>query len=234
MIAVLVDKLENQRLDMVSAMVCLRMVSFWERLLMPAFVYFFKMLYPFQLSNSSFSRIAAGAGGCILIRTHVLKQIGGYRSIRCQLIDDCALARRVKAHGYRIWIGLTHSASSLRAYDHLAPIWNMVARTAFYQLKYSRILLLITTLGMLMLFGWPLMGLLLPQTAHRLLAIAALLAMMCTYLPILSFYGRSRLWATALPLISVLYLAMTWTSALRYWRGEGSTWKGRHYQQECD
>ena len=230
MIAALVEKMGKKRLHLVSAMVSLRMVSFWERMLMPAFVYFFKLLYPFRLSNSPFSRVAAAAGGCILIRTHVLKQIGGYHAIRDALIDDCALARCIKSRGYRIWIGLTRSAFSLRAYDHPTGIWNMVARSAFYQLQYSRILLLLTTLGMGMVFCWPAIGLLLPPIANRLLALAAYGMMIYAYLPILAFYGRSRLWAAALPLVSVLYLAMTWTSALRYWRGEGSAWKGRRYQ----
>ena len=135
------QKLKENHLHFISLMAQLRMASFWERLLMPAFVYFFKMLYPFRLSNSSFTRVAAAAGGCILLETRLIEEIGGFEAIRQELIDDCALARRVKSLGYRTWMGLTHSVHSLRSYENLAGIWNMVTRTAFCQLRYSAMLL---------------------------------------------------------------------------------------------
>ncbi|CAB5091717.1 Hopene-associated glycosyltransferase HpnB [Olavius algarvensis associated proteobacterium Delta 3] len=229
MIAALVEKMEVQRLHMVSAMACLKMVSFWERLLMPAFVYFFKMLYPFRLSNSSCRGVAAAAGGCVLIHTRVLRDIGGYASLRESLIDNCALARRLKSNGHRIWIGLTRSVRSLRSYERLAGIWNMVARTAFLQLRYSSLLLVVTTLVMGVTFWVPVVGLCLPGIGIRMAALGIVGAMMVSYLPVLRFYGRSPAWAMALPGISALFVAMTWTSAIRHWVGSGADWKGRSY-----
>lgn len=189
MVAALVKKMESRKLHMVSAMVSLRMATFWERLLMPAFVYFFKMLYPFQLSNSAFPRVAAAAGGCILMSTEVLRAVGGYAAIRDRLIDDCALAKLVKSNGYRIWIGLTHSARSLRTYDRLRTIWHMVARTAFCQLRYSSLMLALTTLVMGIVFWVPVIGLMSPQIGTRMISAGILGAMMATYVPVLRFYG---------------------------------------------
>jgi len=229
MIAALVEKMESRKLHMVSAMVSLRMSTFWERLLMPAFIYFFKMLYPFQLSNSSFRGVAAAAGGCILMSTGVLRTVGGYAAIRDRLIDDCALAKLLKSRGYRTWIGLTRSARSLRAYDRLWTIWDMVARTAFCQLRYSSLLLALTTVVMGIVFWVPVIGLLSPEPGTRMVSIGILGAMMGTYVPVLRFYGRSPAWATALPVIGAIYMAMTWTSAIRHWRGKGAMWKGRSY-----
>jgi hopene-associated glycosyltransferase HpnB len=148
-------KLKEDHLQFVSLMAPLRMVRFWERVLMPAFVYFFKMLYPFRLSNSDFTGVAAAAGGCILLETRLIEEVGGFKAIRNELIDDCALAKRVKLLGCRTWIGLTHSAYSLRSYEDLAGIWSMVARTAFCQLRYSPWLLAGTTVAMVTVFWLP-------------------------------------------------------------------------------
>jgi hopene-associated glycosyltransferase HpnB len=222
-------KLKEDHLQLVSLMAQMRMVSFWERLLMPAFVYFFKMLYPFRLSNSGFSGVAAAAGGCILLETRLIKEIGGFKAICNELIDDCALAKQVKSLGYRTWIGLTHSVSSLRSYENLAGIWNMVARTAFCQLRYSAVLLIGTTAIMLGVFWVPVAGLFSPPAWAKTLSACAFAALILSYLPTLKFYGRSRGWAVALPLIATLYLAMTWSSAVRFWVGAGSPWKGRFY-----
>ncbi len=222
-------KLKENRLQLVSVMAHLRMANFWERLLMPAFVYFFKMLYPFRLSNSGSTLVAAAAGGCVLLETRVIQEIGGFRAIRNELIDDCALAKRVKALGYRTWIGLTHSARSLRYYGDLAGIWNMVARTAFCQLRYSVILLAGTTMIMLVVFWLPIAGLFFPGAGAKVISACALGASVLTYLPTLRFYGQSRGWALILSVIATLYLAMTWSSAVRYWFGSGLSWKGRLY-----
>lgn len=222
-------KLKEDALHLVSLMAQMRLASFWERLLVPAFVYFFKMLYPFRLSNSSFPGVAAAAGGCILLETRLIKEIGGFEAIRNELIDDCALAKRVKSRGYRTWIGLTHSVQSLRCYDHLADIWNMVARTAFCQLHYSAMLLAGTTAVMLTVFWLPVAGLFFPAVSAKVISTGALAAMILSYLPILQFYRQSRVWALALPVIATLYLAMTWSSAIRHWAGAGSLWKGRFY-----
>jgi hopene-associated glycosyltransferase HpnB len=223
------QKLKEDHLHFVSLMAQMRMVSFWERWLMPAFVYFFKMLYPFHLSNSGFKGVAAAAGGCILLETRLIKEIGGFRAIRSELIDDCALAKLVKSLGYRTWIGLTHSIQSQRSYNRLAGIWNMVARTAFCQLRYSTMLLAGTTVGMLMVFCLPVAGLFFPVATAKVISAGALIAMILSYLPILKFYERSKWWALTLPVIATLYLAMTWSSVIRHWTGVGSSWKDRSY-----
>ncbi len=222
-------KLKEDSLHLISLMAQLRMVNFWEKLLMPAFVYFFKMLYPFRLSNSSFTGVAAAAGGCILLETRLIKEIGGFKTIRNELIDDCALAKQVKSRGYRTWIGLTHSVRSLRSYENLAAIWNMVARSAFCQLRYSGMLLAGTTAVMIIVFWLPVAGLFFPTAGAKVISAIALAAMIFSYLPTLKFYGLSRAFALALPFIGTLYLAMTWSSAIRYWAGAGSRWKDRFY-----
>ncbi len=229
-VAALKRKLKENSFQLVSLMAHLKMVGFWERLLMPAFVYFFKMLYPFRLSNSRFTGVAAAAGGCILMETRVIREMGGFHAIRNELIDDCALAKRVKRSGYRTWIGLTHSVRSLRSYDDLAGIWNMVARTGFCQLHYSVVLLLITTVMMVLVFWLPVAGLFFPATISRIVSAAAFGASVLSYLPTLRFYKRSSGWAIILPLIGTLYLAMTWSSAIRFWLSEGPNWKGRFYK----
>ena len=229
-IAALIRKMNTDNLQMVSLMARLRMISVWERFLIPAFVYFFKMLYPFHLSNSRLRNVAAAAGGCILIQTRVLREIGGFSVLRHSLIDDCTLARMVKRQGHRTWIGLTRSALSLRAYDSLAPIWNMVARTAFYQLRYSFGLLLLTTLTMIGVFWTPVAGIFFPGSMAKLISAVGLGVMSATYLPVLKYYGRSPAWALTLPVIALFYICMTWTSAIRYWTGSGAHWKGRAYR----
>jgi len=234
-ILVALEKTMKQNgLQFVSLMAEMRMASFWEKLLMPAFIYFFRLIYPFRLSNSSSSRIAAAAGGCILLETRLLNEIGGFQALRGELIDDCALAGKIKSMGHKTWIGLTHSVQSLRAYNDLGAIWGMVARTAFTQLRYSWFLLILCTIIMVMAFWSPVVGLLFPGTAVKFLAVAGFGAMILSYLPTLRFYGMSRGWALALPVIGTLYLAMTWASAIQYWLGEGSHWKGRAYPNLLD
>ncbi len=228
------QKMKENDLHFVSLMAQMRMASFWERWLMPAFVYFFKMLYPFHLSNSDFSDVAAAAGGCILLETRLIREIGGFEAIRTELIDDCVLAKRVKSRGYRTWIGLTHSAQSLRSYDRLAGIWNMVARTAFCQLRYSVVLLAGTTVGILLVFWLPVVGLFFPIASAKVISAGALSAMIFSYLPVLRFYKRGKRWALTLPLIAGAYLLMTWSSAIRHWTGAGSSWKGRCYGATTD
>jgi len=225
-------KLKEDDLHFVSLMAQMRMVSFWERLLMPAFVYFFKMLYPFRLSNSGFAGVAAAAGGCILSETRLIREIDGFKAICNELIDDCALAKRVKSLGYKTWIGLTHSVRSLRSNEDLAGIWDMVARTAFYQLRYSGVLLAGTTAVMLAVFWLPVAGLFFPAASAKIISSCALAAMILSYLPTLKFYDQSRGWALVLPLVATLYLAMTWSSAIRFWIGTGSRWKGRSYARD--
>jgi hypothetical protein len=173
--------------------------------------------------------VAAAAGGCILSETRLIKELGGFKAICNELIDDCALAKRVKSLGYKTWIGLTHSVRSLRSNEDLAGIWNMVARTAFCQLRYSAVLLAGTTAMMLAVFWLPVAGLFFPAASAKIISSCAFVAMILGYLPTLKFYGRSRGWALVLPLVATLYLAMTWSSAIRFWVGTGLRWKGRFY-----
>ena len=227
-VAALRRAMTRRQAQLVSLLAAPRLENFWERLLMPAFVYFFKLLYPFALSNGGSRHVAAAAGGCVLVQTRALQAIGGFESIRGALIDDCALARRVKAAGHRAWIGLTHSAVSLRR-QGLASIWSMVARTAFTQLRYSTLLLLLATLVLVLAFWVPAAALAFPGTP-RILGVVALAGMSASYIPTLRYYRLSPAWALALPLIGGLYLLMTWTSAISAWRGTASRWKGRRYR----
>jgi len=227
-LAALRRKVVEEGYGFVSLMAAPAMSTFWERLLLPAYIYFFKLLYPFHLSNTQSRFVAAAAGGCVLLETALLERIGGLASIRGALIDDCALARRARDAGDRTWIGLTHSARMLRHQD-LKDIWNMIARTAFTQLHYSVVWLALCTLLLAAAFLAPAAGAFLTTGGARAMAAAACIGMMVTYLPILRYYGLSWLWAPLLPLTGLLYLAMTWTSALRYWRGHRSRWKGRIY-----
>jgi hopene-associated glycosyltransferase HpnB len=206
-----------------------RLASFWERLLLPAFVYFFRLLYPFRLSNGPSRHVAAAAGGCVLVERRVLEAIGGFAALRGALIDDCTLARLAKDAGFRTWIGLTRSARSRRPAATLRSVWEMVARTAFTQLRYSAVLLLACTLLMLLAFAVPVAGALAGDTTVRLVAAGTLATMCATYLPLLRYYDLGALRAVTLPAAALLFLLMTWSSALRYWRGTRSSWKGRVY-----
>ncbi len=230
MLKALKQKQQKNSLQFVSLMAVLRFQSFWEKLLMPAFIYFFKMIYPFALANNPKSKMAAAAGGCIFLETAVLKDIGGMAVIKDAVIDDCTLAKTIKSKGYKIWVGLTHGVISQRPYVGLSEIWQMVARTAYTQLHYSRILLLLCTMIMLLMYWWPLMAVFWVETPIELFINGLSLSIMISlYLPTLFFYRLSPLWALTMPIVAALYLMMTWTSAIRYWRGERSRWKGRRY-----
>jgi hopene-associated glycosyltransferase HpnB len=207
------------------------MQSFWEKWLAPAFVYFFKLVYPFALGNSPKHSIGVAAGGCILVKTARLRQLGGFEAIRYALIDDCTLARRLKSLGSRNWIGLTHGVKSHRPYEKLRDFWQMVARTAFTQLRYSRALLTGTTVLLLLLFVAPVIGLMAGDLVCRVVSVTAFAIMVGLYCPVLRYYRRSLLWAFTLPLIASLFLAMTWSSAIQFWRGHRSAWKGREYRR---
>jgi hopene-associated glycosyltransferase HpnB len=229
-IAGLRARLLGHDLALVSLMARLRMENAWERVLMPAFVFFFRLLYPFRVANSRSRFVAAAAGGCILVRTGVLRQLGGFAALRGALIDDCTLARRIKDLGYRTWIGLTRSAISHRVYPALGSIWEMVTRTAYTQLRHSPLLLLLCTALMLAAFVAPLPALLLAGPARGIGATT--LVLMCIgYLPTLRYYGLPPAWCLTLPVAGVLYLLMTWSSALRHWSGAGARWKERSYSK---
>lgn len=229
-VAGLLDKLRRERLQLVSLMARLRMVSAWEKMLMPAFVYFFKLLYPFALANRPDSRRAAAAGGCILLEKTALDDIGGLQRLRGALIDDCTLARRIKDNGGRIWLGLSHDAISLRRYETLATIWQMVSRTAYTQLHYSPWLLLICVVLLGISFIVPLVGLFFPGPAQTM-AIGALIAMALSYVPTLHYYQLSQLWLLTLPLAAILFTLMTIDSARLHISGRGTQWKQRRYSE---
>jgi hypothetical protein len=165
----------------------------------------------------------------VLLERAALEKIGGFGAIRGALIDDCSLAGAVKAAGYRTWIGLTHSVQGLRAYGSFAAIRAMVERTAYTQLHYSIVWLIACTLVMLLAFCVPVAAVFYPAREVQVLAAVALTAMAASYLPTLRFYARSPLWVVLLPVIGALYLAMTWGSALRFYRSERAKWKGRVY-----
>ena len=227
----LMAKLEREDLRLISLMAFLRMETLWEKMLMPAFIYFFKLLYPFRLSNSRSRLVAAAAGGCILIDRQLLEEIGGFTALKGELIDDCALARQVKNKGGAIWTGLTHSAISQRHYDDLGSIWDMVARTAYTQLRYSTLLLLLCTILMLSAFIMPMTAFFTGITICAIFACLIFLLMTISYLPTLKYYGVNLLWVITLPVTGLLYLLMTWSSAINHWRGIGASWKGRAYTE---
>ncbi|MHC5674782.1 glycosyltransferase [Nostoc sp.] len=259
----LVAKAVQEDLDMVSVMVRLRCESFWEKLLIPAFVFFFQKLYPFRWVNNPNNPTAAAAGGSILIAREALERIGGIQVIRQALIDDCALACAVKSSERvgdwesgrdsnssfssspsspsspsssptgRIWLGLSTLTYSLRPYDSLATIWDMVARSAYTQLNYSPLLLLGTLVGMPLIYLVPpvcvILGAVWSNWAIALTGILGWLLMAFAYYPTIRFYKCSPWLAFSLPVIAFLYTLMTLDSALRHWQGRGGAWKGRVY-----
>jgi hopene-associated glycosyltransferase HpnB len=230
----LVAAAEGDDRALVSQMALLRTRTDWERIVVPAFVYFFAQLYPFRLVNAPGSKVAAGAGGCMLIRHSALAKAGGLEKIKGALIDDVALGTLLKRDGNRCWLGLTTDIASVRPYPRLADLWHMIARSAYVQLRYSPLLLAGTVLGLLFLYALPLAGLLawaVTGSGNTALAGAAGLAgwllMARSYLPMLSFYRLSALRAPTLPLIAILYAAMTADSARRHYSGRAVSWRGR-------
>lgn len=220
---------QKNQLDMVSLMAFLRMETLWEKLLMPAFIYFFKLLYPFHLSNQQSRWVAAAAGGCILLKTEALNSIGGFTRIRNTLIDDCTLAKTLRNNGKRTWVGLTHSAISLRPYRDLDSIWLMVTRTAFTQLQHSLVLLILCTILMYCAFISPLLLLFSSQFLTVAMAVLTLMLMVISFIPTLNYYSLNQLWAFTLPVAGFLYLGMTLDSARKYYFSSGASWKGRDY-----
>jgi hopene-associated glycosyltransferase HpnB len=214
-------------------MVRLRCASFWEKLLIPAFVFFFQKLYPFRWVNNPQKSLAAAAGGCILIRRNALERIGGLSVIRDALIDDCSLAQVVKSSQGGIWLGLSDLTHSLRPYDSLKSIWDMVARSAYTQLNYSPLLLIGSVLGMTLIYLLPplgmIVGLVLVNWVLSFCGLAIWLLMSSAYFPMISFYKCSPWFALSLPIIALLYTLMTIDSARRHWQGRGGAWKGRVY-----
>jgi len=218
---------ERDKLHLASLMVLLQAKTLPERALIPAFLYFFLMLYPPKWIADEELGTAGAAGGCILLRREALARIGGLEAIRGEVIDDCALAKAVKLSGGKVWMGLTRKSTSLRAYGTFGEIRDLIARTAFTQLRYSALLLAGTLAGMLLTYVAPLLLLFAHDSTARLLGFAAWLLMSVSFLSTVRFYRLSIIWAPLLPLTAVFYTYATWLSAMRYWRGRGALWKGR-------
>jgi hopene-associated glycosyltransferase HpnB len=232
-LAAIVAKMEGESLDLVSEMVALNCASLAERALVPAFVFFFQLLYPFAAVNDRRRRTAAAAGGSILVRRAALERAGGIAAIKGALIDDVALAKLIKPGG-RIWLGHSRLARSLRAYQAFTDIWRMVARTAFVELRYSALLLVATVLGMSVVFLLPPVAALFGTGLARFAGLTAWALSALLYVPTLRRFACSLPgclpWAPLLPLIAGFYLAATVGSAVDHWRGAGVVWKGRAYR----
>ena len=229
----LVTKATVCNLDLVSVMVKLRAESFWEKLLIPAFIFFFQKLYPFPWVNDPNKNSAAAAGGCMLVRRSALDRIGGVKSIRNYLIDDCQLAALLKKGG-PIWLGLSDEITSERRYNHLSEIWDMVSRTAYEQLGNSLFILIGTVAVMVIIYILPPLSAIVflvgGQVELMIGGLACWLMMGIAYKPTLNFYGMSQVWCLLLPLSAFIYTLMTISSAINYLRGRGGVWKGRYYR----
>jgi hopene-associated glycosyltransferase HpnB len=213
--------------DLVSFMVKLHCESLPEKLLIPAFVYFFFMLYPPAWIRDTRRSTAGAAGGCMLVRAETLERAGGLEAIRSEVIDDCSLARLLKQDGGRLWIGLTDQSQSLRRYETFSDVERMVSRTAFNQLKHSWLLLLGTIVGMLIIYLAPPLLLLTRSRLAIVMGAAAWVAMTMTYYTMVRYYRLNPAWALTLPLAALFYLGATMHSAVKYWNGSGGDWKGR-------
>jgi hopene-associated glycosyltransferase HpnB len=214
-----------------SLMVKLHCASLAERSLIPAFIFFFQMLYPFAWVNRRDRATAAAAGGSMLVHATTLREAGGIDAIRNALIDDCALARLLKSRG-AIWLGLTERVESIRRYPHWRDVGQMVSRSAYAQLGYSPILLAATVLGLALVFLAPPIAAIAGPGGVRLLGIAAWAIMAMLFSPTLRFFGLTPLWGLALPAIAFAYLVFTVDSALRFVRGRAGYWKGRFQAAE--
>ena len=228
---------ERDNRALVSQMALLRAQAGWEKVIVPAFVYFFAQLFPFRRVNDPSSRTAAGAGGCMLVRRAALAKAGGLERIKGALIDDVALGTLLKRDGNRIWLGLTTDIRSVRPYPRMADLWQMIARSAYVQLRYSPLLLAGTLAGLLFVYVAPPAGLLTwvvtvaaggGQAAALAGAagLAGLALMSRSYVPMLRLYRLSVLRAPSLPLIAILYTAMTADSARRHYSGRTVNWRG--------
>jgi hopene-associated glycosyltransferase HpnB len=223
----LVARAESNHLDLTSLMVRLQAKTLPERALIPAFLFFFLKLYPPRWIAGPKTSTAGAAGGCILLRSEALHRIGGLATIRHEVIDDCALARAVKHSNGKIWMGLTRASISLRSYTTFREIRDLIARTAFTQLRYSPMLLVGTLLAMFLTYMAPIALLFARDPAPRILGVATWLLMGLLYLPTIRFYRLTPGWVAALPLSALFYTYATILSAARYYFGRGAQWKGR-------
>ena len=227
----LIAQAEHGRYDLVSLMVKLHCESLAEKFLIPAFVYFFFLLYPPSKIADLRSRVAGAAGGCMLVRREILEKIGGFESVRGEIIDDCALAAKVKHAGGRLWLGVTPETRSIRRYGNLANIRDMIARTAFNQLRHSYLLLAGCVVSMLLVFIAPLALVGSKSALIGWIALAASMIMFVTYSPTLRLYRINLLSTVTLPFAAIFYTYSTILSGWNFWRGKGGAWKGRTQDQ---
>jgi hopene-associated glycosyltransferase HpnB len=213
--------------DLVSFMVKLHCQSLAEKLLIPAFVYFFFMLYPPAWIRDTRRSTAGAAGGCTLVKSEALHRAGGLPAIRGEVIDDCALAQLLKQQGGRLWLGLTDQSESSRRYETFADIERMVSRTAFNQLKHSTLLLISTIVGMTIVYLAPPLMLFTGRTVALIMGVAAWAIMTMTYSRMVRYYRLNPVWAVSMPLAALFYMGATAHSAVKYWSGRGGEWKGR-------
>jgi hopene-associated glycosyltransferase HpnB len=223
----LVAQAKQHNLDLASLMVLLRAKTFPERALIPAFLYFFLMLYPPRWIADEELRTAGAAGGCVLLKREAFARIGGFEAIRGEVIDDCALAKAVKNSRGRVWMGTTRRSESLREYRTFAEIRDLIARTAFTQLRYSSFLLAGTVLAMILTYVAPVALLFSHDFSARILGGTAWALMPISFAPTIRYYRLSPTWVPFLPLAALFYTYATCVSAARFWLGHGGQWKGR-------
>lgn len=226
-LSTLITKAEQEQLALTSLMVRLHCNAFAEKMMIPAFVYFFFLLYPPKWIGNPQARTAGAAGGCMLIRPDVLARAGGIETIRGEIIDDCALAKAIKQSGGRVWLGLADSSCSIRPYESASEIRQMIERTAFNQLKHSTLLLIVTVVGLLLTFGLPAVLLLVGSPTAIAFAAAAIFLMLGSFVPIVRYYNLLPIWSLVLPVSACFYLWATLRSAINFYRGRGGQWKGR-------
>jgi hopene-associated glycosyltransferase HpnB len=226
-VSTLVAKAEREQLALTSLMVRLHCRTLPEKMMIPAFVYFFFLLYPPWWITNPKARTAGAAGGCMLVRPDALARTGGIESIRGEIIDDCALARAIKGSGGRLWLGLADVSCSIRSYESLREIQEMIQRTAFNQLKHSVLLLIGTVVGLLLTFVLPIALLFSGSPVATVLSAAAIILMLTSYLPMVFYHRLSPLWALALPVSACFYVWATLRSAWNFYHGRGGQWKGR-------
>jgi hopene-associated glycosyltransferase HpnB len=226
-LARLIAQAERGSFDLVSVLVRLRCETLAEKFVIPAFVYFFFLLYPPSRVANSRSRAAAAAGGCMLIRPEIMEKAGGFEAIRGEIIDDCSLAARVKKSGGRLWLGVSRDTRSIRGYTTLRNLRDMISRSAFNQLRHSSLLLIACIAGMALTFIAPLALIWAKDRVAGWIALLSCLAMFASYVPVLRLYRKNPLSAVVLPFAAIFYLYATVHSALNYWRGNGGVWKAR-------
>lgn len=223
----LITQVDSGLFDLVSVMVKLRCHTLPEKFAIPAFVYFFFLLYPPSRVADVRSRVTGAAGGCLLIRPEILEKAGGFQAIRGEIIDDCSLAARVKKSGGRLWLGISQETRSIRGYQTFSNLRDMISRTAFNQLKHSSLLLIACIVGLLLSFVAPLALVWTHDKTVGWIAAAACAAMFASYLPVLRLYRVNPLSAVTLPFAALFYMYATVYSAVKYWQGKGGEWKGR-------